>query len=201
MTQRTAQLIGFSDGCEIAITWNNAEVFRDSVSAAGTKDQLVVLAEWSTDTEVLGDIPLMIECLSGSLHFANIHMNMLAPITELQLTSQPGWTIYTPTEQEMLVDLSHLTNEQITAKYGLTRSDIWQHTSLVEVLSTESNFCQPFNATDFIATDGKTSVTINGVSHERHDIEIFEGHWHWLIQEGEIFSCLFRVDEPIPKGA
>ena len=197
MTQRTAQLIGFSDGCEIAITWNNAEVFRDSVSAAGTKDDLIVLAEWSTDTEILGDIPLVIECLSGSLHFANIHMNMWEPITERQLTSQPGWTIYTPTEQELLVDLSQLTNEQIEHKYALTRSDIWQHTSLVEVLSIENNFRQPLNATDLIVNDGKNSVTINGVPHARHDTEIYAGNWHWLIQEGAIFSCVFQVDAPV----
>ena len=61
MTQRTAQLIGFFVGCEISITWNDAEVFRNSVVAGGTRDELVVLAEWTTDTEILGDIPLMIE--------------------------------------------------------------------------------------------------------------------------------------------
>lgn len=196
MPQRTAQLIGFSDGCEISITWNNTEVFRDSVPAAGARDQLVVLAEWTTDTDILGDIPLVIECLSGSLHFANIHMNMYAPISELQLTSQPDWTTYTPTVEELRVDLSQLTAEQIATKYGLTRSDIWQHTTVVELLSIESNFCQPFNAVDFTASDGKTSVTIDGAPYTRHSIDRYPGAWQWQIQAGKTFSCLFQVDAP-----
>jgi len=77
MAERTAQLIGFSDGCEITITWNNVVVFQDSVPAAGNKDDMVVLVEWLTDTGVLGDIPLVIECVSGTLYFANIYMNMM----------------------------------------------------------------------------------------------------------------------------
>lgn len=197
MAERTAQLIGFSDGCEITITWNNVTVFQDMVAAAGTKDQLVVLAEWSTDTEILGDTPLVIECLSGSLHFVNIYMNMFAPLTELQLISQPSWTIYTPTEQELLWDLSQFTDEQIAAKYGLPKSDIWQHITRVELLSSTSNFCQPFRDADFTATDGKKLVTINGVSYARHDVAIYPGAWHWLIQQGQIFNCLFQVDAPV----
>jgi len=197
MTQRTAQLIGFSDGCEISITWNNAEVFRGSVPTGGTRDALVVLAEWTTDTETLGDIPLTIECLSGSLHFANIYMNMFQTISERQLTSQPNWTIYTPTEQELLQDLRQLTAEQMATKYGLTRSDIWQHTTIVELVSIENNFCQPFTATDFTATDGKKSMSINGLSYTRDDVATYPGFWHWRIQQGEIFSCLFQVDAPV----
>ena len=197
MTQRTAQLIGFSDGCEISITWNNAEVFRGSVPAVGTKDELVVLAEWSTDTEILGDVPLTIECLSGSLHFANIHMNMFHAITQTRLTSQPDWTIYTPTEEELLQDRTDLEDEQFVAKYALTKLDIWQHLTVVELLSTENNFRQPFNATDCIATDGKKSITINALSYTRDDVATYPGTWHWRIRAGEIFSCLFQVDAPV----
>lgn len=197
MTQRTAQLIGFSDGCEISITWNNAEVFRGSVPAVGSKNELVVLAEWSTDTEILGDVPLTIECLSGSLHFANIYMNMFQAITQTRLTSQPDWTIYTPTEEELVQDRAYLEDEQFVAKYALTKSDVWQHCTLVELLSTENNFRQPFYATDFTATDGKKSVTINGLSYTRDDVATYAGAWQWLIRAGEIFSCLFRVDAPV----
>ena len=194
MTQRTAQLIGFSDGCEISITWNNVVVFQDSVAAGGTRNELVVLAEWSTDTEILGDVPLTIECLSGSLHFANIYVNMFQAITEARFTSQPEWTIYTPTEQELFEDSSQLTDEQITVKYALTRSDISQHLTVVELLSAENNFRQPFNATDLVPCDGKKSVTINGLSYTRDDVAIYAGTWHWSIHQGEIFSCLFQVD-------
>ena len=197
MTQRTAQLIGFSNGCEITISWNNAEVFRGSVPAAGTRDELVVLAEWSTDTEILGDIPLMIECLSGSIQYANIYMNMWAPITELQLTSEPDWTIYTPTKQELLVDLSQLTDEQFAVKYALTKSNLKEHLSKVELVSTENNFCQPFRATDLIPCDGKKSITINGTEMQRQDPgNVGSGAWHWFIDQEQIFNCLFQVDAP-----
>jgi len=99
--------------------------------------------------------------------------------------------------QELLVDLSQLTNEQIAAKYALTRSDIWSHTTRVELLSIESNFCQPFNATDFTVTDGKKSVTINGMSYTRDDVATYPGAWHWRIDQRQIFSCLFQVDAPV----
>lgn len=198
MTERTAQLIGFSDGCKITITWNNAEVFRGSVPAAGNMDDLVVLAEWSTDTDILGDIPLVIECLSGSLHFANIHMNMHAPIIKTSLTSQPDWTIYTPTEQELLVDLSQLTNEQIETKYGLTRSAIRQHITTVELISIENNFRQPLNAIDLITCDGKKLITINGTEMQRQNPgTVGSGAWHWFINQEQIFNCLFQVDAPV----
>lgn len=198
MTERTAQLIGFSAGCEISITWNNAAVFRNSVPAAGTRDEPVVLAEWTTDTEVLGDIPLVIECLSGSLHFANIHMNMFAPLKQTQLTSQPNWTIYTPTEQELLQDLSQLTDEQITAKYALTKPDISQHITWVELVNIESNFCQPFRASDLIPCDGKKSITIDGTEMQRQDPDtVGSGAWHWFINQEQVFNCLFQVDAPI----
>ena len=197
MTQRTAQLIGFSVGCEISITWNNVEVFRNSVVAGGTRDELVVLAEWTTDTEILGDIPLMIECRSGSLHFANIHMNMFAPaVVEPRLTSQPEWTIYTPTEQELRQDFQQLTDEQFVAKYALTKSEILPHTTVVELLSTENIFSQPVRDTDLIPCDGKKSITIDDVPYTRVDAATWPGAWHWPIYQGQIFKCFFQVDAP-----
>jgi hypothetical protein len=196
MTQRTAQLIGFSDACEIKITWNDMVVFHDSVVAPGNKDDLTVLAEWTTDTEILGDIPLVIECLSGSLHFVNIYMNMFASIRQPQLTRQPDWTIYTPTEQELFDDLSQLTDEQITAKYALTRSDISQHITVVEMVSVENNFSQPVNATDLIPCDGKKSITIDDAPYTRVDVVTWPGAYHWPIYQGQIFKCFFQVDAP-----
>lgn len=194
MAERTAQLIGFTDGCQIKIFWNDLEVFAGTVGAAGVQDNLAVLAQWSTDTDIVGQVPLVIECLSGDLQFANIYMNMVTPLTELQLTSQPSWTIYTPTDAELLLDLKLLTPEQIQAKYAMTLSDIRQHITEVELRSIDQNFIQPILDQDFSVTDGKTSVSINGEPYTRHDVDIYSGAWQWLIQEGQTLRCLFQVD-------
>ena len=195
MAARTARLMGFTDGCEIKVIWNDLQVFDGIVSAAGTTDDIAVLAEWSTDTDIVGHIPLVIECTSGSLTFVNIHMNMLYPILQLELTSQPNWTIYTPTDQELISDYVSLTAEQLQIKYALTKKEIWQHLALVELQSIENHFDQPILTPDFAITDGKTSVTINGQSYARHDIDAYLGAWQWLIQEGQTFSCALQVDD------
>ena len=48
MTARTAQLIGFTQGCEIRVSWNNNEVLHTTLPAMGTADELAVLGNWST---------------------------------------------------------------------------------------------------------------------------------------------------------
>lgn len=190
MTQRTAQLIGFSDGGEITITWNNAEVFRGSVPAAGNRDDLVVLAEWSTDTEIIGDIPLVIECLCDSLHFANIYMNMISPIYEM--APEAEWSRHIPTLEELLADLSVGTDQQLEEKYGHPRNILQQW--IVPMIGTENNFKQPIAVHDFTDTDGKLNVTINGVTQTRHSLDRWPGPWHWHLAYGQTLACNFRVD-------
>ena len=89
MTQRTAQLIGWTEGCDITVTWNGEVVLQNqAIAAAGTRDGTVVLAKWYTDTEIVGDIPLVIECWSGNLWWENIYMNMLGPMS-MNIFRQP----------------------------------------------------------------------------------------------------------------
>lgn len=195
MAERTAQLIGFTDGCQVTIRWNGVQVFDDTLSAAGTTDDLAVLAQWSTSTDITGQVPLVIECSGGWLQFANIHMNMLAPLIELQVTSQPSWTIYTPTDEELLADFRSLTPDQIQTKYGMANYEIRKHLTPVELQSIETNFQQPLSTSDLSETDGKTSIEINGEALERHDVDVYPGAWQWLIQEGQTFSCFFQVDD------
>lgn len=195
MAERTAQLIGFTPGCQIKIHWNGVQVFDGIVSASGTTDDLAALAQWSTSTDITGQVPLVIECLSGELHFSDIFMNMVSPLTELQITSQPSWTIYTPTDEELLMDLVSLTPEQINAKYAMTRAEISEHVTRVELQSIDTNFRLPVKSLDWSESDGKTSIEINGEAFERHDVDIYTGAWQWLIQQGQTLSCLIQVDD------
>lgn len=172
MAERTAQLIGFTPGCQIKICWNDVQVFDGTLSAAGATDDLAVLAQWSTDTDVVGQVPLVIECSSGSLHFANIFMNMLSPLYGYRDNSDPDRIVDSLTEQESPNDFTR-----------------------IELESIDTNFQQPLKTSDLSETDGKTSVEINGEAFERHDVDIYAGAWHWLIQEGQTFSCLFQVDD------
>lgn len=198
MTQRTAQLIGWTEGCDITVTWNGEVVLQNqAIAAAGTRDGPVVLAKWYTDTEIVGDIPLVIECWSGNLWWANIYMNMLEPVLESRLISQPRWTTYTPTEQELFEDLAQLTDAGIQGKYAMSRLDIVQHIGKVELTSIENNFRQPINTNIFFETDGKKSVVIDDTPVERHDVEINNGAWQWEIATGSILRCLFLVEPPV----
>ena len=148
MAQRIAQLIGYTSGCQLRISWNGDEVFSGDIPAAGYSESPAILAQWETDTEVVGDIPLVLTSLQGEFTFVNIHMNMYRPVNQWQFVATPSWTQYTPEDDELFSDWVKFNNEQIQAKYGLSRSTIAQWIRSVEIVSSADNFVQPLNAAD-----------------------------------------------------
>lgn len=196
MTQRIAQLIGYTSGCQLRIIWNGDEVFSGDIPAAGNNDSPAILAQWETDTEIVGDIPLVLTSLQGEFTFVNIHMNMFRAVGEWQFVATPNWTQYTPEDTELFSDYVNLSVEQIQTKYGLDRSTISQWIRYVELVSMADHFEQPLKAYDFTDTDGKESVAIDGVPKIRHSVDYYNGPWHWPVYSRGTLTCNFRVDRP-----
>jgi hypothetical protein len=147
------------------------------VPAAGSRDDLVILAEWTEDTEVTGAIPLKISCHTGSLVFVNILMSHFASVTDHVLIEENDPL---PSGYKEVIDAS--TGQRFAQKV---------------LVPAESNMVQPWlqQLVDDIS-DGKNNVIIDGKSRSRHDIVIWNGPWHWPIVRGNVFECDITVDIP-----
>lgn len=195
MTQRTVQLIGYTSGCEIAVDWNNTKVFTGAITAQGNMQNPEVLAEWTTDMDVTGNVPLKITCTSGQLWFANIFMNYITKFWTISAAAI--WPQHTPDTNELANDLAQLSSEQLLEKYAVD-SDTLQ-TWLVEADEPDpaSVFGQPFDISDLSASDGKNNLVINGFPQSRDNVETWGGAWHWQIKSDGILSCDFAVLPPV----
>jgi hypothetical protein len=194
MAQRIAQLIGYTTGCTIQIDWNGSLVFSGHVDPAGDTENPTVLAQWNTDTTVTGAVPLGIQCASGSLWFVNVYVNMWQSYVERSISPQAQWPSHVPaSEDELWADWVDLDDTELQQKYGLSRVVIRKQNIIkTETISIEDFFVQP----SLDQSDGKNNVMINDMAENRHDLDMFNGTWHWRLDDGDTFSCDFTVDTP-----
>ena len=200
MAARIARLMGFTPGCELKMVWNQQVVFEGTVPAIGDwtpdggKIAEGMICEWQTDTDVVGSVPVSIECKTGSLLFVNILVNnWIEPVT-YSSSDQAQWPKAVPTSEDIDL-LGDLSPEEIMEKYGVDLATF--RSFIVETRGNAAEyFVQPVSNVDFTVSDGKDNVMVDGASRGRHSVETFIGAWHYPIFAGQTLTCDFRVDQP-----
>lgn len=199
MTMRTTQLFGRTEGCEIEIRWNDELAWSGDISARGSHDESVMLAEWMSDPSLMGSIPLSITCLFGELWFGFMRMSHVRPIWQTVLTEAIAWANYTPTAPELFRDLYGLTalsDDDLKDKYGIKRSQLQKNLTITEITPAETNITDPWLITvdSVVISDGKDDVEIDGLPQSRHNTTELIGPWHWQILETQTLVCRQRIE-------
>lgn len=202
MTSRRAQLIGYTPGCSIDLDWNGSRVFSGSISWGGDRDNVIALCEWITDVSVIGAVPMQIRCHSGSMAFVNVYVNQFMDgFNEQGMISDftnfvKYWQLPSVGEQEFLIDCQNLTDQQLQSKYNLDWNILRDYFFAKIVVPAENFMCQPYYDSNYIGSDAKHNININGIPQSRHNVDIWPGPWHWSIGSGETLTCDFQVGIP-----
>jgi hypothetical protein len=204
MTLRTAQLYGTLTPSSLESTVNVDVSFNGNVVYSGratsyNTDEFghSILATWTLDPAIHGEIPVTINVTGGSLTFVAIFMNYNRNIPLiLQLKDEEEWPVVLPAVRDFIqTDMRELTLNEFAQKYGVDK-----RTMLDDYLVIANDWANSF--TDAAGynpeTDSKIDVVINGVPQiriVRDDDQL--GGWHWLIPENGQVDCKYSVDPPV----
>jgi hypothetical protein len=204
MTLRTAQLYGkttpslLESTVNVDVSFNGDVVYSDAATKYNTDEfGHSILATWTLDPAIHGEIPVTIDVTGGSLTFIAIFMNYNRNIPLiLQLKDEEEWPVVVPAVRDFIqTDLKKLTNTEFTQKYGIDK-----RTVLNEYLVIATDWANSFTdaAVYNPETDSKIDVVINGVPQIRIVRDNTQlGGWYWVISQNGQLDCKYRVNPPV----
>lgn len=205
--QRTAKLQGnvIPDSPDAAVSadiyFNNVLVYSgvlENVNST-TQHDFSTVATWDFSADLHGAVPVSIVVHNGAFTFVDIFMNYIGDVISQPVINHDAvWPLYVPKSIDILAsDRNTLSDDQFYDKYQLNKKELKNNVTLSTVeLTSDLNFGWVNKNT--AESDGKDSVTINGVPRVRILLDPNQtGDWHYTVHNGERLDCIFTIQPPI----